>query len=119
LANQVKRFSSAPPLVAHVLAAGSSDRSAVLQATRTQIESSGKLHFYASMFADAGSPIDANGTMSDDLIGSLVISGSASTIVTRLKELLASGLDELMVLPVPVQQADRELGQLMHVIGSL
>lgn len=110
---------AAPPLVAHILAAASEDRSAVLQATRAQIQHYGKLPFYASMFAAAGHPVDANGSMSDDLIGSLVISGSSSVIATRLKELLAQGLDELLVLPVTVQQADRELHQLMQVIGQL
>lgn len=45
------------------------------------------------MFADAGYPVGANGTISDDLIGSLVISGSATAIAERFQELLASGLD--------------------------
>jgi alkanesulfonate monooxygenase SsuD/methylene tetrahydromethanopterin reductase-like flavin-dependent oxidoreductase (luciferase family) len=109
----------APPLVAHVLAAGSSDRSAVIKATRAQIQSYGKLPFYASMFANAGYPVDANGTMSDDLIGSLVISGSATTITGRFKELLASGLDEILVMPITVQQEESELHQLMQLIGGL
>lgn len=108
-----------PPLVAHVLAAVSADRSSVLKATRAQIQSYGKLPFYAAMFADAGYPVEADGTMSDDLVGSLVISGSAPAIAERFKELLASGLDELLVLPIAVQQADSELQQLMQLIGSL
>jgi len=108
-----------PPLIAHVLAAVSEDRSAVIKATRAQIQSYGKLPFYAAMFADAGYPVAADGSMSDDLIGSLVISGSATAIAGRFKELLASGLDELLVLPIPVQQADNELYQLMQLIGGL
>lgn len=108
-----------PPLVAHVLASTSEDRSAVLKATRAQIQSYGHLPFYASMFADAGYPVDALGNMSDDLIGSLVISGSTAAISERFKELLAAGLDELMVLPVIVQQADSELLRLMQLIGGL
>jgi alkanesulfonate monooxygenase SsuD/methylene tetrahydromethanopterin reductase-like flavin-dependent oxidoreductase (luciferase family) len=108
-----------PPLVAHVLVATSQDRPAVIKATRAQIQSYGKLPFYASMFADAGYPVDAQGNISDNLIGSLVISGSTTTITERLKELLASGLDELMVLPVPVQQAESELHQLMQLIGHV
>lgn len=108
-----------PPLVAHILVAVSEDRAAVTKATRAQIQNYGKLPFYAAMFADAGYPVAADGSMSDDLIGSLVVSGSASAIAGRFKELLATGLDELLVLPIAVQQADSELYQLMQLIGSL
>lgn len=109
----------APPLVAHVLVAISDDRPAVLQATRVQIQSYGRLPFYASMFADAGHPVGPQGTMPDDLIESLVISGSAATIADRLRELLASGLDELLAMLVPVQQAESEMPQLMRLLGQL
>ncbi len=108
-----------PPLIAHVLVAASEDHPAVINATRTQIQNYGKLPFYAAMFADAGYPVDANGTMSDDLIGSLVISGNAATITGRVKELLASGLDELLVMPIIVQHQESELHHLMQLIGSL
>lgn len=114
-----ERGRSAPPLVAHVLAAVSEDRPAVIKATRPRIENYGKLPFYAAMFADAGYPVDADGTMSDDLIGSLVISGSDTEIAGRFKELLASGLDEILVMPIPVQQEESELQQLMQLIGGL
>jgi alkanesulfonate monooxygenase SsuD/methylene tetrahydromethanopterin reductase-like flavin-dependent oxidoreductase (luciferase family) len=114
-----KQGRSVPPLVAHVLAAASEDRSAVIKATRPRIASYGKLPFYAAMFADAGYPVDEEGTMSDDLIGSLVISGSATAIADRFKELLASGLDEILVMPIPVQQEESELQQLMQLIRSL
>lgn len=110
---------AAPPLVAHVLAAASKDRPAVIQAARAEIKGYGKLPFYASMFADAGYPVDANGTMSDALIESLVVSGSPAKIAARFRELLASGLDELLVMPIAVQQAEGELSQLMSAIGSL
>lgn len=110
---------SVPPLVAHVLVAMSDDQPAVLKATRAQIQSYGKLPFYASMFADAGYPVEKDGTMSDELIKSLIIFGSAPAITQHLHELLASGLDELLVLSVPVQQAERELDQLMRLIGQI
>jgi len=108
-----------PPLVAHVLVAASEDRPAVIAATRAQIRFYGHLPFYAGMFAAAGYPVAAAGSMSDDLINSLVISGSATAIADRLTETLASGLDELLVLPVAVQDGDRELAQLMQLIGQL
>lgn len=108
-----------PPLVAHVVVAVSEERAAVLKAARAQLGTYGRLPFYASMFADAGYPVGSDGTMSDDLLGSLVISGNGAAIAGRLQELLASGLDELLVLPVTVQQAESELPQLMRVIGNL
>ncbi|MGB6531288.1 MAG: LLM class flavin-dependent oxidoreductase [Candidatus Nitrosopolaris sp.] len=108
-----------PPLVAHVLAAVSEDRPAVLSATRVQIQAYRKLPFYASMFADAGYPVGANGTPSNDLIASLVISGGARAITERFKELLSSGLDELMVQLISVKQTESELHQLMQLIGRL
>lgn len=108
-----------PPLVAHVLIALSQDSQAVLAATRRQIGRYGQLPFYANMFADAGFPVAAGGTMSDGLLDSLVISGDEATIATRLNELLASGLDELLVLPVAVTDPERERSQLMQLIGHL
>ena len=110
-----------PPLIAHVMTAVSEDRPAVLSATRAQIQTIGygNLPFYASMFAVDGYPVGANGALSDDLIGNLVISGSSTSITQRLKELLTSGVDELMVQLISVKQAESELNQLMQLIGRL
>lgn len=108
-----------PPLVAHVLVSMSEDRRAVINATRAQISRYGQLPFYARMFADAGFPVAADGTMSDDLINSLVISGSETTIADRFSDTLAAGLDELLVLPVLAHDADQELTRLMQIIGHL
>ncbi len=108
-----------PPVVAHVLVAVSEDRQAVLDATRAQIQHHGQLPFYANMFAGAGFPIPADGSMSDELVSSLVISGSDAAIADRFSDILASGLDELLVLPVAVHDSERELSQLMQLIGHL
>ena len=48
------------------------------------------------MFADAGFPIAPDGTMTDALIDSLVISGDEAAIAARFTELLEAGLDELL-----------------------
>jgi F420-dependent oxidoreductase-like protein len=110
---------TAPPVVAHVLAASSSDRQAVLTATRRQIQRYGRLPFYRNMFADAGFPVAADGTMPDELVNSLVISGDDAAIAARFKELLASGLDELLVLHVPTVDAASERTRLMQIMGQL
>ncbi|GLV60887.1 LLM class F420-dependent oxidoreductase [Dictyobacter sp. S3.2.2.5] len=114
-----KHGRSVPPVVAHVLVATSDDRQAVLAATRKQIERYGKLPFYANMFADAGFPVGPEGRMSDELVDSLVISGTDKAIAARFNELLSSGLDELLVLQVPVQDVSSERAQLARLIGQL
>jgi F420-dependent oxidoreductase-like protein len=114
-----KRGRSVPPLVAHIPVALSQDRQAVLVAARRQFGRYGRLPFYASMFADAGFPVSADGTMSDALIDSLVVSGDEASVAARLVDLLAKGLHELLVMPVPVANAESEQTQLMRLIGQL
>jgi F420-dependent oxidoreductase-like protein len=110
---------SVPPLVAHTPVALSRDRQAVLAAARKQLGRYGKLPFYASMFADAGFPVSADGTMSDALIDSLVVSGDEATVTAHLLDLLSKGLNELLVMLVPVANAESEQTQLMRLIGQL
>ena len=108
-----------PPLLAHIPVALGQDRQAVLAAARRQFGSYGRLPFYVNMFADAGFPVAPGGTMSDALIDSLVVSGDEATIAARLVELLAAGLDELLVMPVPVADPEGERAQLTRLIGQL
>lgn len=116
-AGAAKAGRSAPPLVAHIPVALSTDRQAVLTAARKQLGRYGKLPFYASMFADAGFPVDSDGTMSDALIGSLVVSGNEATVAAHLVDLLSKGLNELLVMLVPVADPESELAQIMRLIG--
>lgn len=109
----------APPLVAHVPVVLGKDRSAVITAARKRIDYYGKLPFYAHMFAESGYPVAVDGTVSDALIDNLVVSGDDETVSRRLHELLASGLDELLLLSIPVQDAEQERTQLAHIIGQL
>jgi hypothetical protein len=71
------------------------------------------------MFADAGFPVSPDGTISDALIDNLVISGDEAAVKGRLVELLGMGLDELMVMQVPVADAEEEMGRLMRLIGQI
>ena len=108
-----------PPLVAHIPVALGQDRHEVMAASRKQINRYARLPFYANMFADAGFPVEPDGSMSDNLIDSLVVSGDEATITSRLTDLLASGLDELIVMPIPVVDPAVELERLMGLIGRL
>jgi len=118
-AGAAQRGRPTPPLIAHIPVALSQDRQAVLAAARQQVGRYSRLPFYASMFADAGFPIPSDGTMPDDLIDNLVIFGDTATITTRLTELLASGLDELLVMLVSIADPTNERSQLIHLIGQL
>jgi alkanesulfonate monooxygenase SsuD/methylene tetrahydromethanopterin reductase-like flavin-dependent oxidoreductase (luciferase family) len=91
-----------PPLLAHIPVALGQDRHEVMASSRKQINRYARLPFYANMFAEADFPFEPDGSMSDNLIESLVVSGDEATITSRLTDLLASGLDELIVMPIPV-----------------
>ena len=73
------------------------------------------------MFGDAGFPLTASQmVVPDSLVDSLIVSGNEATVIERrLTELLAAGLDELMVTLVPIKDAVDELRRLMHLIGQL
>ena len=106
-----------PPLIAHIPIAVSQDRQAVLKASRQQLGRYGSLPFYAGMFAEAGYPV-ADGVMSDALFDNLVVSGDEETIVKRLTDLLATGLDELLITHVSVVNAQEEQRRLAQLIGQ-
>ena len=57
--------------------------------------------------------------MSDDLLASLVISGSATASSERLHALLAADLDGLLVMPIIVQDQQREVLDMMQGLGGL
>ena len=108
-----------PYIVAHVPVALTTDRKTLLAAAHKQVGRYGKMPFYANMFADAGFPVLADGSISDDLIDNLVVSGDEAEVAERLTQLLASGLDELLVYSIPVADAETDLKRLMHLIAEL
>src|SRR2546423_961010 len=108
-----------PPLVAHIPVAMSTDEAAVQAAAKSRISYYTKAPFYAHMFAAAGLPYSARGTGVDALVKALVVAGNQAQVEKRLRELIASGLDELMLMLVPVADEAGERGQLIEVIASL
>lgn len=78
-----------------------------------------KAPFYTHMFAAAGFPIGEDGAGVAALVKALVVAGTQVQVENRLRELLASGLDELLLMLVPVADEAREREQLMQVIASL
>ena len=109
----------APPLVAHIMVAMSTDEVAVQAAAARRISFYTKAPFYLHMFAAAGFPIGEDGAGVDALVKALVVAGNEAQVETRLRELLVSGLDELMLMLVPVADEASEREQLIRVIARL
>src|SRR5437588_4156830 len=107
----------APPLVAHIPVAMSSDEAAVQAAAKPRVSFYTKAPFYAHMFAAAGFPVGADGSGVDALVKALVVAGNEEQVEKRVRELMASGLDELLLMLVA--GADEEREQLMRVTGAL
>jgi alkanesulfonate monooxygenase SsuD/methylene tetrahydromethanopterin reductase-like flavin-dependent oxidoreductase (luciferase family) len=112
--------SAPPPLVAYVSVALSQDGPSVMAAGHRVLDMTAELPFYVKMFSDAGFPLTAGQTsVPDSLVDSLIVSGNEATVAARFTELLAAGLDELMVTLVPIKDAVDEQTRLMHLIGQL
>ena len=108
-----------PPLVAHIPVAMSTDEVATQAAAKSRLSFYTKAPFYTHMFAAAGFPIGADGSGVDRLMKALVVAGTPEQVGKRLRELLASGLDEALLMLVPVANEAREREMLLRVIGSM
>jgi hypothetical protein len=93
------------------------DRHAVRAAARAQLGMYGRLPFYASMFADAGFPVGPDGALSDALLDELVVAGDAQTVRARLEIIQAAGVDELLILMIPIDDAAAEEAELAALLA--
>jgi alkanesulfonate monooxygenase SsuD/methylene tetrahydromethanopterin reductase-like flavin-dependent oxidoreductase (luciferase family) len=109
----------APPLVAHVPVVLSDDASAARTAAKKALSVYARLPFYYNMWAAAGYPLEEDGEVSDGLIDNLVVMGDEASVTARLKALLASGLDELLLNNLPALDPIAERTRLIRLIGSL
>jgi F420-dependent oxidoreductase-like protein len=111
---------AAPPMVAHVSVALSEDRNSIMLAGHRLLDFYAKIPFYANMFSNAGFQLTSDQAIPDSLVDNLVISGNVTTVSARLNDLLAAGLDELMVSLVPTtSKVEEEQARLMRLIGLL
>lgn len=108
----------APPLIAHVPVAVTTDHDAALAATARDFGGYGSLPFYAKMFAAAGVPVGSDNRTSPEAINALTVSGSAEQIRSRLEAILAEGIGEVLVTLVPVADADAERRELAAVLAA-
>ena len=108
----------APPLVAHVVVALNTDEAAVREQARQYLSRYAKLPFYLHMFEEAGLPVTGEASL-DGLAKALVISGDETALGERLSALLASGLDELLVHPLPLTNEGKERERLLRVLAEI
>jgi alkanesulfonate monooxygenase SsuD/methylene tetrahydromethanopterin reductase-like flavin-dependent oxidoreductase (luciferase family) len=108
-----------PPLIAHVPVVLSDDAETARAAARKALSTYARLPFYYNMWAAAGYPLESDGSVSDALIDNLVVWGDELTIATRLHELLASGLNELLLNGLTVTDPIAERTRLINLVGSL
>lgn len=108
-----------PLLVAHAWIALSTDIAAIRASGKQRLAGYARLPFYTNMFAAAGYSIEADGNVSDALIDSLVIRGDEAAITARIDELLASGLDELLLTTLPLSDEMVERERVFEFVGQL
>jgi alkanesulfonate monooxygenase SsuD/methylene tetrahydromethanopterin reductase-like flavin-dependent oxidoreductase (luciferase family) len=115
------RSRAAPPIIACLPVALSTDEAAVLVAVRQLLQRLVHTSTYARMFAQAGWASAVNGDEAElsALARTLAISGNETTVRDRVQELLGSGLDELLLLAIPIADEAMERKQMLHLIGSL
>lgn len=110
---------AAPPLVAHVPVVVSEDAGGVREGARKQIGLYPRVPYYSQMFQDAGFPEAKEGQLSDRMIDSLVVHGSAVEVKARLRDLPAFGASELIAMPIlPPDDADA-LARTLKALGEL
>jgi alkanesulfonate monooxygenase SsuD/methylene tetrahydromethanopterin reductase-like flavin-dependent oxidoreductase (luciferase family) len=107
----------APPVIACLPVALSTDEAAVNVAVRQLIQQLARASTHARMFAQAGWASAVQGD--EAALHALVISGNEATVRDRVHELLTSGLDELLLLAMPIADEAMERKQLLQLIGSL
>ncbi len=95
----------APPLVAHVPIAVTTDRGAAEQMAREQLAMYARVPNYQGMFAAAG--YDVSDGYGDDLLADLVVSGTEAEVVAGLQRWREAGMGEVLAHPL-IDSNDRE-----------
>jgi F420-dependent oxidoreductase-like protein len=109
---------AAPPIIAHVPVAMTTDRAAAVDATARDFGSYGRLPFYARMFEAAGFPVTRDGQAPPAVIDNLTVSGTSDQVRSRLEAIVAEGIGEVLVSLVPITDATAERHELAMVLAG-
>ena len=85
-----------PKMVMHVGVCVHGAEDEVREAAMRQFGFYPRLPFYRRMFVDAGFPEAAQGSMSEAMLESIVISGNEDTVAQQLRRIAATGVDEVI-----------------------
>ena len=107
-----------PPVVAQVPVALSTDGTGTKVAAVAAVKRYVGMKFYTNMFTQAGFQL-GDGAGLDALADSLVVAGDEQRVRQKLLDLLATGLDELLVMQLSVADEEDERRRLLGTIGSL
>jgi alkanesulfonate monooxygenase SsuD/methylene tetrahydromethanopterin reductase-like flavin-dependent oxidoreductase (luciferase family) len=107
-----------PTLVAHVPVAVTTEREKALEHANNNLFYYGALPFYQKMFEAAGLPATDNNRTPREVLEAVVVSGTSEEIRTRLEAIHGEGIDELLIHPIVVDDADRERRELAGIITS-
>ena len=108
-----------PRLMVHVPVMVTTDREEVHRRAGEQLRYYAAAPFYARMFADAGYPLKADGSVSPELIDDLVVSGTEEQIAGQLRQRLALGFDVLMVNPLRTEDDEAHEDRLLAILGRV
>jgi len=122
-AGAAKAGRPAPPLIAHCFLVADENRDLVYEAARPRVANYPRLPFYASMFAAAGYPEAADGTLSDRMFDAIVVHGSEQRIAEGLQAFADAGASEIIASVLPAgsdRQAsiDRSLRAIAALSGN-
>ena len=92
----------------------------MLTLVRQRLHMTAQVGPFAQMFTLAGfSRVrDGDETELNALARTVMISGDEATVRNRVHELVAGGLDELLLKLVPIADEAQERKQLLHLVGS-
>jgi alkanesulfonate monooxygenase SsuD/methylene tetrahydromethanopterin reductase-like flavin-dependent oxidoreductase (luciferase family) len=108
-----------PRLMVHVPVLVSANRDEVHRRAGEQLRYYAAAPFYARMFADAGYPLKADGSVTPELIDDLVVSGTPDEIASQLRHRLDLGFDVLMVNPLRTEDDAAHEDALLEILGGL
>jgi alkanesulfonate monooxygenase SsuD/methylene tetrahydromethanopterin reductase-like flavin-dependent oxidoreductase (luciferase family) len=106
-----------PPIVHQVAIAITEDRAAAREWARPELVRFVNSPVYANMFAAAGYPQPGDGTVTDELLDALVISGSPDAITEELAR--RATRDEVFATHIPGPDPDAELDVLLSVLATV
>jgi alkanesulfonate monooxygenase SsuD/methylene tetrahydromethanopterin reductase-like flavin-dependent oxidoreductase (luciferase family) len=108
----------APPVVAHVPVAVTTDRAEARARVRQQLAMYGQVPNYQRMFALAGHEVAAAGDYSDALLDDLVVSGAEDEVASALRERVAAGVEVLAQPLAPAEGQAEHLEAVFRAVGA-